>query len=351
MNVCIEILPPIILQSLLFEQPSRLVSYHPFLPIDITMAHSIPKIDVHHHIVPDFYAAAVGKAGGDPSGWPTPSWDLASAGSIMNKLPIQTAILSSAALARRLNLYAAKIRDDNPARFGFFASLPDIALNVEGALEEIRFTLDELKADGITLFTRYGAGYQYLGDPEFEPIWAELDRREAVVFIHPTHGVDTHLVNPQLLQPALDYPHETARTVADLITTNRRAQFPNCKVILSHAGGTLAWLIHRLSLVNEPEKVELLKGLFRSFHFDLALSSEPGMINYLVALVGDEQVLFGSDFPYAPTSGIERFAELLDGWDAEMERRERVYHGNALKLFPRLAKEWEMAREAAERAL
>jgi hypothetical protein len=134
---------------------------------------------------------------------------------------IRTAILSITApgapvlegqaardLSRQTNEYVAKICNKHPSRYGFFAALPSL-LDVDGSLEEISYSLDILKADGIILFTRYGNENLYLGNARFIRIWQELNKRHAVVFIHPTHAVDTNLVSASLPQPMIDYPHET----------------------------------------------------------------------------------------------------------------------------------------------
>ncbi|KAI4753650.1 amidohydrolase family protein [Aureobasidium sp. EXF-3400] len=201
----------------------------------------VNKIDTHHHIVPDFYARAVEEAGGDPSGWATPEWSLGSSRHIMQKLGVQTSILSITApgacilqgqasheLARKLNLESARIRDQEPEKFGFFANLPDI-LDTQAALEELQYALDVLKADGVTLFTRYGKGNTYLGHPDVQPIWEELNRRACVVFIHPTHPVDTTPVNPRAPQPIINYPHETTRTARDSSIPDQPAYWVSAK--------------------------------------------------------------------------------------------------------------------------
>lgn len=177
----------------------------------------------------------------------------------MDRLGIQTAILSITApgacilkggpsfeLARKMNLYAAEVRDKQPNKFGFFANLPSL-LDTEAALEEIRFALDELHADGVTLFTRYGNSNTYLGHPDLEPIWAELNRRKCVVFVHPTHPVDTNKVNPRMPQPMIDYPHETTRSAMDMILQGTLSKYADCKIILSHAGGALPYIISRVA--------------------------------------------------------------------------------------------------------
>lgn len=317
-------------------------------------------IDTHHHFVPEVYANAVKAAGGDVSGWATPDWSPGASQSIMNQIGIKTSILSltapgvevagdnssQRALAREVNTYAAKLRDAKPASFGFFAALPSL-LDVEGALAEIRHCYDELHCDGVTVFTRYGDGPYYLGHEIFKPIWAELNARKAVVFVHPTHTTDTRLVDAARPQPVLDYPHETCRTAMDLVVKNRKRENPDVKIILSHAGGTLPFLVDRAvkltcgrlpaSMDPHPKSpAEFLEDV-RSFYVDLALSTAKDTINYVLNLFPADHILYGSDFPYAATPAVLDFAEQLKAYQFEEDIKTKVYYENGLNLFPRLA--------------
>ncbi|KAJ5556572.1 hypothetical protein N7494_000487 [Penicillium frequentans] len=317
------------------------------------------KIDTHHHYVPSFYT--VEKAGGDPSGWPTPSWTPLRSKLLMKRIGAQTAILSVTApgacilqgqesfdLARKLNEYGAELLDKEPQKFGFFASLPSL-LDTQAALAEIAYALDTLHADGITIFSRYGPGNVYLGHALVEPIWAELDRRKCVVFIHPTHPADTTPVNPLLPQPAIDYPHETTRTAMDMIIQGTRRKYPNCKVILSHAGGALPYLVTRVAtpMRKAPDfAVSHRMGTtysqvmddFRSFHFDLALSTAPSVLDMALKMIPHDHLLFGSDFPYAPITAYSAFLEDLEHYEMSPELRDKINFRNAIQLIPRLAK-------------
>jgi len=313
-------------------------------------------IDTHHHFVLDVYAKgnwvttaafrylkravadntlstclAVEKAGGDPSGYHVPEWSVEASEASLARNNATTAILSvtspgtpiaksneeSRSLARQTNEFCAKLRDEKPSQFGFFAAMPNL-LDTEGSLAEIKYALDTLHADGVTLFTRYGNTNCYLGHEEFEPVWAELDARAAVVFIHPTHPVDTNRVNPLLKQPTIDYPHETTRTAMDLLLSRNRRRFPRCKVILPHAGGTLPWTLPRTSLwrrglAETPDGItyEDIMTDFRSFYFDLALSTSHAGLDLLVKTVPHEHILYGQ-FPssssqlYAHIPGLSR---------------------------------------------
>jgi len=284
----------------------------------------------------------------------------------MNRLGVQTAILSATApgacilptregraqLARQLNEYTAALRDSEPTRFGFFVSLPNI-LDTEDALAEIAYGLDVLHADGVVLFTRYtnsndNNSSAYLGHRDIEPIWTELNKRHAVVFIHPTHPADTTPINPRLPQPLVDYPHETTRSALDMITAGTPLKYPGCKIILSHAGGTLPYLISRVTtpLRHAPDVLashkvgtthEKAVAAFRALYFDLALSAAPHVLDLLFKIVDPGHVLFGSDFPYAPVTAYPAFAEELEGYKGMGEElREMVYWRNARGLFPRL---------------
>ncbi|KAF7155437.1 hypothetical protein CNMCM5623_007508 [Aspergillus felis] len=288
---------------------------------------------------------AVEDAGGDPSGWPTPQWSTTRSELLMNRLGVQTAILSvtapgacilkgtaSFALARQLNEYAAELRDRNPQRFGFFASLPSL-LDTDATLSEIAYALDTLHADGVTLFTRYGDSNVYLGHRSLEPIWAELDRRKCVVFVHPTHPVDTTPVNPKMPQPVVDYPQETTRSAMDMILQ----------------GGALPYLISRVAtpMRRAPDVAasyrmgttyEQVMRDFRSFYYDLALSSSPQVLDMALKMIPRDHLLFGSDFPYAPAPAYPGFLEDLESYEMEQELRDMINFGNATKLIPRLAR-------------
>ncbi|KAL4991850.1 hypothetical protein BDW68DRAFT_184731 [Aspergillus falconensis] len=265
----------------------------------IGWSHTPPvnKIDTHHHCVPPFYAKAVEDQGGNPSGWsgcPTPHWSPLASKLLMKRVGVQTAVLSVTAPGACI--------------------LPD------------RQGLDNLNADGVTLFTRYSSSNTYLGHPDVEPIWAELNRRGCVVFVHPTHPVDTNPVNPKLPQPA----------------------YPACRVILSHAGGALPYITSRVTtpMKKAPDFAvsrrmgtthDKAMDAFRSFYFDLALSSSPQVLDMLLKLVPHDRILYGSDFPYAPITAYATFLGDLENYEMDPELRNMINYGNALKLFPRLA--------------
>ncbi|KAK6856500.1 hypothetical protein PG995_006687 [Apiospora arundinis] len=326
---------------------------------------AMQRVDVHHHYLPPSYVQALEDGGGDPSGWATPGWTLEKDLQFSTDEGIAFSFLSitapgpeivprdkQAQFCRQANEYAAALRSASPNRYGFFATIPNL-LNSAAALEEIKHALDRLNADGITLYTRYGGNY--LGHPDFQGIWEFLNSRGAVVFVHPTHPIDTSLVSPSLPQPMIDYPHETTRTAVDLIISGTMRQYPDVKVILSHAGGTLPWLALRPAVMlpylpssaaklkaGGPAAKDTMVDNFledaRQFYFDTALSAGPLTLGLLKEFAQADHVLFGSDYPYAPTPAIGQMNKLLDEYSENGNESfvRSINVGAALKLFPRL---------------
>ncbi len=308
------------------------------------------RIDVHQHVVPPFWKEALSENGGDPSGWFSPEWSPQSAIEFVDAQQIATGILSLTApsvvgwkdearrnMARRVNEYTANLTIQHPGRFGNFATLP--LPDVDGALREIEYAFDELKADGVVLLSNYDG--IYLGDPIFAPIWAELDRRSAIVFIHP--GKPPISTLDGLPGPIVDYPFDTTRTAVHMVLNGILDRHQNLNVILSHAGGFLPYAAHRFAELaphvrsNVPSTEELI-ATFRRFYFDTALSSPSGLPS-LNAFAGVGKVLYGSDYPYAPASVGASFTQKLDAYQGFSD----VEHGfvnrtNALGLFPRLSR-------------
>ena len=313
------------------------------------------KIDVHHHTLPKFYRAAL-SAAGDVSGAPVQHWDEDTTLSIMEKQDIGIAVLSLSApgaeiagshaegraLARKWNDYTHSLCISQPTRFGHFGALPSL-IDALGTIAEIQYALDELKCDGVTLFTSYDG--KYLGHKDFAPIWAELNKRSAVVFVHPCHSPSpTVWASPLLPQPIIDFPHETTRAACDLIISGRKRQNPNCKVILSHAGGTLPYLASRvealcttlfgtLSVPGAPRGEQIMEDA-KSFYFDTALSGTANILDTFLKWAPPDRILFGSDSPYA-TLEAEWNTKSLGEYSMKEKLRQDIYRDNALKLIPR----------------
>ena len=292
-----------------------------------------------------------------PKGLKPPEWSTHLSLEFMTRNNIGAAILSlsapatefmkdkkeAASLAREVNEYAASIRDRHPHKFGFFATLPSPD-DTSGCLEEIDYALNVLKAEGVTLLTSYGKNY--LGNPEFRPIWDELDRRNAVIFVHPTmNPAGGALETPYVPQPLVDFPHETTRTAVHLIVSNTVRDHPNCKIILSHGGGTLPYMATRVANMCAdcnifPKTAEEFMQEARNFYFDVALTAYDYPLDLLSTFAKPDHILYGSDFPFAREITCAAQIQLLDERARQMTLDEdfSLRRGAALELFPRLLK-------------
>ena len=311
------------------------------------------KIDVHHHVLPQFFRDAQ-SAGGYPSTAyrAFPDWTPETSLALMDRLDIRTAVLSFSApgiyfgdaavtrdLARRCNDYLAECVARYPGRFGGFASLP--LPDVDAALREAARALDELQLDGIVHLTQ--TANRYAGCPEYQPVYEELNRRRAVVFIHPTYAPKSAEEGYVVPRPVVDYPGESTRAVTNLVFTGTLERNRDIRFVISHAGGMLPFIAHRIAIFDDltPHRKNYPEGVMpylRRLYYDTALSGDPVVLDTLLRLVGPSQILFGTDYPYVPDATAERETRVTDaypGFDAAA--RARVERENAWGLFPRLA--------------
>ena len=251
-------------------------------------------------------------------------------------------------VARECNQFCAGLKRADPAAYGFFACMPDL-FDTEGVLAELTRTFEEDDPDGVVLYTAYGAERpHYLGDDAFEPIWAELARRRAVVLVHPTHTAGATCVNAHLPAPLFDFPHETGRAAMDLVTSGMLRRHPGCKVILSHAGGTLPYLLFRVAVglpltpLSVGRSTQQLVDEARELYFDTALSTGAPTLRALFELTRPGHVLFGSDAPAAPAESVQYFLKCLDNFVDVPGGADTVGFGAALELFPRLKQYYSM---------
>jgi 6-methylsalicylate decarboxylase len=300
------------------------------------------RIDVHHHFVPDAYAAAMKANNIRPVRWSVQ-------GSLeeMDKSGIAVGMISppppgvtfgdqafGRKLARDINVAGAKMVSDRPTRFRLLASLP--FADVEGSLAEIAYSYDTLKADGVSLMTSYGG--KYLGDPASWPILEELNRRKAVVYTHPTTPACCAKIQPFVSINAIEGPVDTTRTMVSLMFQGGAAKFPDIKWIFSHSGGVTPYLLSRYQReeVERDRKGMLPNGLMhelRKFHYDTAQGHHEGALKALLAIIPISQVLYGTDYPF--WDGRRVSDDLAKGGLSAADLM-AIDRGNALRLFPDL---------------
>jgi 6-methylsalicylate decarboxylase len=316
-------------------------------------AESVQKIgliDVHHHIVPPFFLAEnrdrIVAAGGGRINPAYLSWTPEQALAAMDKHGVETAVLSLSAAAfwfgdreagartaRRANEYAADLMRTHAGRFGLFAIIP--LPDSEASLREIEYAYSVLKADGIGLVTNYDD--KWLGHPDYQPVFEELNRRKSVVFVHPATSSCCRTLLPDVSPILIEMPQETARGVTNLLFTGTFAKFKDIRFIFTHAGGNVPMLLgrmHQYGPKNIAEKAPNgIECELKRLYYDIAGTAYRPAIAALTSLVPTTQILFGSDNPFVP------LAETADGimqLGFSAEDLARIGRDNALTLLPRL---------------
>jgi aminocarboxymuconate-semialdehyde decarboxylase len=312
-------------------------------------------IDLHQHVIPDFYWEA-SNVGGNAAGGINPSrWSLDGTIAYLDEAEIDLAVLSistpgvhfgqdasARTLTRRVNEFIADLRRDRPDRFGGFAALP--LPDVDGALEQLEYAFDVLELDGVILMTN--AGGRYLGDARFDSVFAELQRRGAVVFVHPTASPDAVAHSLGLPDALLDFPVDTSRAIANLHYSNTFARTPDVKYVFSHGGGTVPFLAARFAMVDAMNVIAGADGrgsfadTARHLYWDTASAFSDPVLRLLRSVIGLQHVVFGTDYPYphddisiAGLRTLRSTAELAD------EERAAVLAGSASQLLPRLTRQ------------
>ena len=306
-------------------------------------ARSAPRrIDFHHHYVPPRHLEAI--LAQRESGR-TPPWSPEISLAEMDKNGIATSICSlvqpgvwlggienSRKLARECNEYGARMVSDHRGRFGLFAAIP--LPDSEGSLREIEYALDTLKADGIGLMTSFED--KYLGDPAFAPVYEELNRRQAIVYVHPTQPKCCTGLVPGVTVSTIEYATDTSRTIASLVYSGTAARFPNIRFVFSHGGGTMPFLLGRYErLAAERKDAWLADGAapqLKKFYYEIAQANHSGALDALLALVPISNVLFGTDYPLRPASEA---VEGLSAYKFTDAQRLAISRANAERLVPR----------------
>ncbi|MFX0076866.1 MAG: amidohydrolase family protein [Candidatus Hermodarchaeota archaeon] len=298
------------------------------------------KIDIHHHIIPKEYLAALTSVGiKNAVGEPFPKWDIENTLAFMDRQGIAIAINSISApgiyfgdidftqkLARKCNEISARMVNDYPNRFGAFAILP--LPDIKASIVELEYALDTLNLDGVILLTNFEG--VYIGDAYYDDLFYELNRRKAVVFVHPSITPLDSL--PKIVKPAvLEFVFDTTRAIVNLIHRGATKRFPDIIFIFSHGGGTAPFITWRISFGNK----KIINQLKR-FYYDTAVSATPYSLNSLLSLVEPTQVLYGSDYPFLPENVVRIMDDGLQNYDFEKAALNQIVKQNAISLFPRL---------------
>ncbi len=285
------------------------------LPASVRVAEAaMPKkhqrIDVHHHFVLPDYAERGGKTP------PLKNWSVQKSLEDMDKGGVTTAMLSvttptlqvyavngnmmDPTLIRRSNEIGTRIVTDHPSKFGMFATLP--LTDPDAGLKEIEYVYDTLKVDGIALFTSYGN--QWLGNAVFDPVFAELNRRKAVIYTHPVSPTCCTGLIKEVNESEIEYGTDTSRAIASMVFTGASQRFPDIRMIFSHGGGTVPFLIRRFlkDAKGTPALAKILPNGFMPellrFYFDIAQIPIRAPLLALKDVIPVPHLVFGTDYPY-----------------------------------------------------
>jgi len=315
------------------------------LPGELMAQAKAYRIDVHHHLMyPGYLEEAGGRRAGSIFKW-SPEMSLEdmdrsgialSVLSLIQPSAVTSDIEKGRRIARKSNEYGAQLARDHKGRFASFATLP--LLDTDGALKEIAYALDTLKADGIGLMTSYQD--KYLGDASFAPIWQELNRRKAVIYTHPLSPECCKNIKSEVPPAVIEYATDTTRAIASLVFSGTAARYPDIRWIFSHSGGTMPFLLSRFARheidMKDRAKERIPNGVMhelKKFHYDTAQGNHSGALAALMKIVAPSQVLFGTDFPFRDG------AEEIDGLAAFQFRPadlRAIERDNALRLLPTL---------------
>ncbi len=326
-----------------------------------TMAQGV--VDVHSHIItPGFVSALENEGRLMDEGFPLPKYDVTEHLRWMNEAGVETSVLTLAApqptsptVVRQANEAAARIKREHPGRFLFCAALP--LPDVSKAIEEAKYSLDVLKADGIKLATNVQG--QYLGTPELDTLFSVLNERKALVILHPHRPEPANKqVMAQTPLAMQEYLAETTRAVTNMISRNVLARYPQLKVVVPHCGAYLPLAFPRMKSLTPVMQANKMVGEIdyeanlRVLYYDLAGAHSPETIRMLLTITTPDHLLYGSDYPYvapqALTQSLARMKQYLSTEPDLAPFREMILYKNAQWLLGQTAEKPSAVNRVAE---
>jgi len=312
-------------------------------PVAQAPATGARRIDVHHHIVPPPLLKALGAGLGAAS----VDWTPARAIEDMDRAGVSTGLSSIAPagdpfrdverairLTHECNEYAARLATDYPRRFGVFAALP--LPNIDASLREVEYAFDTLKVDGLGLFTSYQD--KWLGDPAFNPVFEELNRRRAIVYTHPNTANCCRNLLPNVGDGAIEWGTDTTRAITQIIFGGAAERYPNVQMIFSHGGGTMPFLYERFALMaSSPQNAKRFPQGFRGaaakYYYDTAQVANAPAMSALSKVVPVSQIVFGTDFPFRTADDHVQGLQKCGAFSAADLRA--IDRDNAVRILPK----------------
>ncbi|MCL1848939.1 MAG: amidohydrolase [Clostridiales bacterium] len=329
---------------------------------------SVPVIDVHTHMLSDGFLHALREKGGpkftvrEVETLSGPRQAIHKNGAMfmtifeemsdyslriknMDKAKVDIAVISltcpnvywgdegvSAGTATMMNDQMADEQSKHPDRFRFFCSLP--WQYPDAAVQELERAC-ALGALGVVVIGNIAE--KHLTDPCFAPVWEAIDRRGMPVFIHPSlpPGSDLMQLDEFHLAASNGFLIDTTLAVSRMIMDGFFDRYSKLKVITSHGGGTLPYMIGRLDQVweNVPaarEKIDRLPSSYMPQIYTDSVVYRQSALQLCVAEFGEDNVVFGSDYPH----NIGDMAGVLTRVDAlSAGARDKIRSKNAVRLL------------------
>jgi predicted TIM-barrel fold metal-dependent hydrolase len=311
------------------------------------------RIDVHAHYFPIEYLDRLDRYGGNQATLFIRKAKMASADfrdlenhfrnmdlakvdmqvlSVSSQLPY-FANESEAVDAARLgnDIYARVVRE-HPRRFAAFACTP--LPHIQASIQEMRRALDDLGMAGVTAGTMVLE--KSIADPAFEAFFAELNRRKAVLFIHPTGGsVGSQLIESTNLTWPIGAPLEDTVCMLQFMQANIPSRFPDIKVILPHLGGFAAFLAVRLDQLKGrflPASFMLPSEQAKYFWYD-SVNGNPWALRCTQQAVGSDRVLLGTDYPFWRDDAFKLCVDYVGQAGLSAADVDGILGGNAERLL------------------
>lgn len=314
------------------------------------------RIDIHSHILPPDYMAYIERNGGLlEDSMRLPPWDEQEALRFMDRAEIKWSLVSVSsphpyysddaaegiAVCHRINEFCGELVSRHPDRFKFTAVIP--LPDVDAALREAVYALDELGASGVKLASNSRG--QYLGAGELAPLYEELNRRKAVINLHPHRPAPMNdgVFSARVI-PLFEFLCDTTRTVLDMIGGGVLDRYPDLKIIVPHCGAFLPSIadrasgllphMHSLGLLEDEIRV---KDALARLYYDTAGNPVPDLLPLLLKIAPPEHILYGCDYPFTPADGCLAGGNALDAFLENTPElspyREAILFKNAEKLF------------------
>ena len=278
-------------------------------------------VDIHAHYFPKAYNDMLVSIGGrsrpeatrprtarplrhdEPSGIPARLQQMDDAGVQMQVLspaaspPYAVREADAVAAARLINDSYAELAAKFPGRLSAVVSLP--LPHIDASLREMERGLDQLGMLGVSMtcscFDRSTA------EAEFEPLYAEMNRRRTVLNYHPIqNGICSPMINDYRFTVSVGASLEDSAIVLHLIARRVPERFPDITYVIPHAGGIIPMLLQRLDNQapgQHPDLPEKPSATARRFFYDTVTHGSPAALLCLWKAFGADQIVAGSDYP------------------------------------------------------